>query len=129
MDNVQELATQNNQVSAEQIAAMLDASKKMKQLKPVIKLTSKYIELEKVGESFRGIFAGFSEITVSDKETAELKQLPAARFIVNGEMCINAGAVLVNELRKADVPTGTPLEVTYSKKESNTKIYELTLLA
>lgn len=129
MDNTQEVATTNNQAATSDLAALLDASKKMKALKPVIKLTSKYVELEKVGESFRGIFAGYSEITVSDKETGEMKQLPAARFIINGEMCVNAGAVLINELRKCDVTIGTPLEVTYAKKESNTKIYELTLLA
>lgn len=110
------------------LAKMLENSKKMKALKPVIKLTSKYIELEKVGESFRGIFAGFTEISVSDKETGELKNLPAARFVVDGEMAVNAGAVLVNELKKCDVTIGTPLEVKYAKKESNTKIYELTLL-
>jgi hypothetical protein len=35
----------------------------------------------------------------------------------------------VREFRGANVPTGTPVEVTFMKKEGNLKIYAVTVLA
>jgi hypothetical protein len=43
-------------------------------------------------------------------------------------MCINGGTVLVSELHNANVKPGTPLEVTYTEKKGNVKIYRITLL-
>jgi hypothetical protein len=106
----------------------MEKSDSLDKMQSVMKLTAKYIELEKPSESFRGVFIGMGEINVNDKNTGEVKSIPAARFIINKQVFINAGAVLVTEINRSGVPVGTPLEVTYERKEGNTKIYSITLL-
>ena len=98
-------------------------------LKTAINLSPEYIELAKPGESFRGIFWGFTEITVNDQVTDEQRQIPAAAFLVDKCIRINGGVALVSECKKAGIDKGTPLEVTFKEKKGNLKIYSLTLLA
>lgn len=123
-----EISTSNGMLDVVNIADLLVASTKLQTLKPVVTLSSEYIELESVGSSFRGIYAGTCEIKVTDKETGELRTLPSVRFIVDKKIRVNAGAVLVSECSRCGVSVGTPIEVKYTKKEGNVKIYELTLL-
>ena len=106
----------------------IERSASVDKLKPLMTLTADYIELEKPSESFRGIYVGLQEMKIADKATGELKHLNAARFIINKKIFINAGAVLVSELQRGNIPVGTPLLVTYERKEGNTKIYSITLL-
>jgi hypothetical protein len=108
--------------------AMIEKSAQLDQLKPMITLTADYIELEKPGEHFDGIFIGWQTMDITDQLTGELKKLKAGRFLCNKQVKINAGAVLVKELERADIQAGTALRVTYTKKEGNTKLYSLTLL-
>lgn len=110
------------------IADLLNASSNLDKLEPVVTLSSEYIELESVGSTFRGIFGGYTEINVTDRETGETRTLQAVRFVVDKKIRVNAGAVLVSECRKCAVNVGTPLEVKYTRKEGQVKIYELTLL-
>jgi hypothetical protein len=123
-----EIATSNGMLEVSNIADLLVASTKLDALKPVVTLSSEYIELESVGSTFRGIYAGPTEIQVTDKETAELRTIPAVRFVVDKKIRVNAGAVLVSEVKRCAVSVGTPIEVKYTKKEGQVKIYELTLL-
>jgi len=109
-------------------ASMVERSASMKELKPLITLTAEYIELEKPSEFFDGIFIGMQEMNLTDKQTGEQKTLNAARFLVDKQVKINAGAVLVAELERAKINVGTALRVTYLRKEGNTKLYTLTLL-
>ena len=109
-------------------AAMVERSANMQEMKPLITLTAEYIELEKPSEFFDGIFIGFQEMNLTDKQTGEQKSLSAARFLIDKQVKINAGAVLVAELNRAKIVVGTPLRVTYLRKEGNTKLYTLTLL-
>jgi hypothetical protein len=111
------------------LASALEKSSELTKMRKVMTLTAEYIELEKPSESFRGIFIGTQSMSITDKATGEMKTLTAARFVINQKIYINAGAVLISELQRANVPVGTPLEVTYEKKEGNTKIYSITLLA
>lgn len=133
MDN-QELANLSAEVEIAQqtpnidLAAIVVASSTMTKLKPQLTLTASYLEFEKVGEKFRGIYLGMSTMNVTDKQTGELKSLECVKFIKDGKVVINGGYVLVEEVKRAALPIGTPLEVTYLKKEGNTKIYELALL-
>lgn len=120
-----EIAQQNPNIDLAQIVAQ---SSKLEKLKPQLTLTASYKEFEKVGDSFRGIFLGMSHMNVTDKVTGELKALECVKFINDGKVVINGGYVLVEEMKRAAVPVGTPLEVTYVKKEGNTKIYEITLI-
>jgi len=128
MENNQQLARVND-VNAAITPEMLEASANLSNLKTAINLSPEYIELAKPGESFRGIFWGFTEITVNDQVTDEQRQIPAAAFLVDKCIRINGGVALVSECKKAGIDKGTPLEVTFKEKKGNLKIYSLTLLA
>lgn len=116
-------------IAQETLLAAIEKSTDLKKLKPAVTLTAQYLELEKPGESFRGVYIGTQPMTVADKATGEMKTLEAARFIIEKSVWINAGTVMVNEIKRANIPVGTPLEVTYLSKEGNTKLYSVTLLA
>ena len=118
-----------NDVNAAITPEMLEASSNLSKLKTAINLSPEYIELAKVGESFRGIFWGFTEITVNDQVTGEQRTIPAAAFLVEKTIRINAGVALVSECKKAGIDKGTPVEVIFKEKKGNLKIYSLTLLA
>ena len=118
-----------NDVNTAITPEMLEASANFTQLKAAINLSPEYIELAKPGESFRGIFWGFTEITVNDQVTGEQRTIPAAAFLVDKCIRINAGVALVGECRKSGIDKGTPVEVTFKEKKGNLKIYSLTLLA
>jgi hypothetical protein len=109
-------------------AELVAKSENLDKLKPVMTLTANYIELEKPGETFRGVFIGLQEMTVNDQQTGEQKHIKAARFLINKGVYINGGVVLINELERATVPVGTSIEVKYERKEGNTKIYSITLI-
>jgi hypothetical protein len=128
MENNQQLARVND-VNAAITPQMLEASANLSSLKTAINLSPEYIELAKPGESFRGIFWGFTEITVNDQVSGEQRQIPAAAFLVDKCIRINGGVALVSECKKAGIDKGTPLEVTFKEKKGNLKIYSLTLLA
>jgi hypothetical protein len=97
-------------------------------MEPVIQLTSEYVELAKPGETFKGIFIGFQGMNVTNKESGEVTERTAARFLINKVVKINAGVSLVREIKNAGLPVGTAVQVTYVKKEGNLKIYALELL-
>ena len=118
-----------NDVNTAITPEMLEASANLKQLKAAINLSPEYIEMAKPGESFRGIFWGFTEITVNDQVTGEQRTIPAAAFLVDKAIRINAGVALVGECKKSGIDKGTPVEVTFKEKKGNLKIYSLTLLA
>jgi hypothetical protein len=125
-ETTQEVSTPANALD---IQALLEKSSGLDKLETVVSLSPESITLEKVGESFRGIFMGFGEMTVNDPNVEEGKRtIPSAKFLIDKKMCINGGAVLVSELKNAGVKEGTPLEVTYTEKRGNVKIYRITLL-
>lgn len=128
MEQNKEIATANGMLEVANLNELLEASTNLDTLKPIVGLTSSYIELQSVGDSFKGIFAGYTEININDQDTGEVRTLPAVRFIIDKQMKVNAGAVMVSECKRAGVPIGTPLEVKYERKDNKIKIYTLTLL-
>lgn len=128
MENNQTVARVND-VNTAITPEMLEASANLTKLKAAINLSPEYIELVKAGESFRGIFWGFTEITVNDQVTGEQRTIAAAAFLVDKAIRINAGVALVGECKKSGIDKGTPVEVTFKEKKGNLKIYSLTLLA
>lgn len=128
MEQNKEIAIANGMLEVANLNDLLEASTNLDTLKPVVGLTSSYIELQSVGDSFKGIFAGYTEININDQDTGEVRTLPAVRFIIDKQMRVNAGAVMVSECRRAGVPVGTALEVKYERKDNKIKIYTLTLL-
>jgi hypothetical protein len=109
------------------LSELIAKSENLSKLKPVMTLTADYIELEKPDDAFRGVYIGLGEINVTDKSSGELRTIECVRFIVNKQVKINAGVSLVRELK--NVPSGTPVEVKYLRKDGNVKIYSVTLLA
>ena len=116
------------QVSVDPInfGELVAKSEGLTKLKPLMNLTADYVELEKPEDSFRGIYIGVGEINVTDQSTGELASKESARFLIDKQVKINAGVNLVRQIK--DVPVGTAVEVTYTKKEGNVKIYSVTLL-
>ncbi len=115
-------------INSDLLAQAIVKSTELKKMRKVMNLSAQYIELEKPSESFRGIYVGLQKMSITDKATGEMKSLVAARFIIEQSVFINAGAVLISELERAQIEIGTALEVTYERKEGNTKIYSITLL-
>lgn len=133
MENNQIIPTEENAVALgaaiPNLEQLLEESTQLEALTPAITLSAESISLEKVGESFRGIFIGFGTMTINDQNEPDgQRTIKAARFLINKQVRINGGVVLISELESANVLPGTKLEVTYSKKEGNVKIYSLTLL-
>lgn len=120
--------TSNAFTGIENIQNMLEASANLADKKPVLQLSATYAELAKPGESFRGIYMGLQDMTVTDKSTGEHITKKAARFLVNKQINLNAGVSLVNEITRTGLPVGTAVEVTYLKKEGNLKLYSVALL-
>ena len=58
-------------------------SKALKGMEVLMDLTAEYIELEKTGESFRGVYIGQQDMNITDKQTGESKKLKAARFLID----------------------------------------------
>jgi hypothetical protein len=134
-ENTQEIAVAANTeiaVAETQLptnfAQLLEASANVSKLKEVVTLTNEYIELDKPADSFKGIFVGFIKMNVTNKATGELREMSAAQFLIDKKMFINGGVNLVSQLQKGNVPSGTPIKVTYVRKDGNVKVYELTLL-
>jgi hypothetical protein len=61
---------------------------------------------------------------LTPQENTELAQVTDVNF----QALIDAGVVLVNEIDRSGINVGTPVEVTYTSKKGNVKIYSLTLL-
>jgi hypothetical protein len=127
-DNASVPANANIAITPELLSQAMEKSTSLDKGEVLMTLTAEYLELEKPSESFRGVFIGFQELTITNKQTGELEPLTAARFIINKQVFVNAGKVLISEINRAAIPVGTPLEVTYERKEGNTKIYSIALL-
>ena len=111
------------------LSQMLEASSNLSKATTSFTLSTSYIELPSEGDSFRGIFAGITTIQMTDQVTGEPKDQEVARFLIDKQVRINGGAVLLSELKSTGVAPGTPLEVTFVEKKGKTKIYSLTLLS
>jgi len=111
------------------LSQMLEASSNLSKATASSTLSTSYIELSSEGDSFRGIFAGITTISMTDQVTGEPKDQEVARFLIDKQVRINGGAVLLSELKSTGVAPGTPLEVTFVEKKGKTKIYSLTLLS
>lgn len=109
-------------------AALVEASAHLNDLEVILTLTAEYIEMNTIGEKVRGIYIGDGTMTITDKDTGEQKELPIARFLMDKQVKIHAGAVLVNEIKKHSVAVGQAVEITYTGKSDRTKLYSVSLL-
>ena len=83
MENTQ-ITTQENATTAvanldiTNFAELVERSTQLEKAKAILTLTAEYIELEKPGESFRGVYIGEQTMEIADKATGEIKALIAA---------------------------------------------------
>ena len=110
------------------LAQFLEESTQLETLEEKIILSPSGISLDKVGESFNGIFWGFSTLTVKDAITGDLKEIPAVQFMIDRQIRINGGAALVSEFKQIALERGAKVRVTYREKVGNLKIYSVSLL-
>ena len=110
------------------LAQFLEESTQLATLEEKIILSPSGISLDKVGESFNGIFWGFSTMTVKDAITGDLKEIPAVQFMIDKQVRINGGAALVSEFKQIALERGAKVRVTYREKVGNLKIYSVSLL-
>ena len=110
------------------LAQFLEESTQLETLEEKMILSPSGISLDKVGESFNGIFWGFSTMTVKDAITGDLKEIPAVQFMIDRQIRINGGAALVSEFKQIGLERGAKVRVTYREKVGNLKIYSVSLL-
>ena len=87
-------------------AELVAKSTSLDSMNQVLTLTAEYIELEKPAELFRVIYIGTKTMHLTDKVTGEEKSMDAVRFLINKQVFINAGVVLVNEIKRAGINVG-----------------------
>ena len=125
-DAAQSIALQSQ--SDLSLAQFLEESTQLATLEEKIILSPSGISLDKVSESFNGIFWGFSTMTVKDAITGDLKEIPAVQFMIDKQIRINGGAALVSEFKQIALERGAKVRVTYREKVGNLKIYSVSLL-
>lgn len=114
--------------STEDLASLLEASTSLKAKKPSLSLTQKYFEFAKIGEKTRGIFYGLTTITVKDQASDDLREIKAVQWISDKQVYINGGANLVSQIERLNLQKGAALEIEYTEKSGNVKVYSISLL-
>ena len=116
---------------AESLAAALKLSNELENREPVISIVPKYMEFSKAGTKERGVFMGFHKMLVKEKEqTAEksYKEIDGILWLAKGELWLNAGAALVGSVKRSNIEKGTPIEIEYTGRKGDVKLYDVRLL-
>lgn len=112
--------------------AALEAAEKLEDAEVAFQINSEYFEFKTEGEKVRGVFMGAVPVTFKDKQNpGQYKNETAVRWIgKDRKMYLCAGAALVNELTKAGVNQGTPIEIEYTGKgkDGQVKLYNVSVL-
>jgi hypothetical protein len=123
-------------VSRERFERIKNLSQRLDKGEPMFSIESQYKEFETPGESCRGVFLGFQEITIKGRrEGEEPRVLKSVKwFEANGKTYINSGAQLVGIIERSNIPGDTAIEIKYiGKKPSqnnggDVKMYEVFIL-
>jgi hypothetical protein len=103
-------------VSRERFEKIRSLSQRLEKGEPMFSIESQYKEFEKPGESCRGVFLGFQEITIKPRrEGEEPRVLKSVKwFEQDGKTYINSGAQLVGIIERSNIPADTAIEIKYS---------------
>lgn len=107
---------------------MSNYSEMLKGAQPKIVITPASLIMEKVGDTFRGLYLGQKETTKTDPKTGEVKILQVANFYDGEKVLFNMGAQLTRAI--APLRTGVSVEIKLIELKSNnkggkTKIYSV----
>jgi len=92
-----------------------------------VNVTPSYLEMKK-GETVFCKFVKFTQITINDKQTGEVKTHKAAILATSKGFVINSGVNLVNQLERSNFAAGTPLKIELTDIVKQTKIYTVFIL-
>lgn len=105
-------------------------SKDLDKKKAIFSINMGTFQLDKPGDSFRGLFYGIGTMTVTNKATGELTDLPAVQLVKDRKIWMNAGANLVGTLKGVNPAQGTAIEIVLKEiNKDNVKIYDVNVLA
>lgn len=103
----------------------------LKEAKTTITITPDPLVMEKVGDTFRGLYLGIRPFEKLDQTTGELKRMPVAHFWDGEKVVFNMGKQMTDSIQV--LPPGTSVEVKLKELKKNakggsTKIYSITPL-
>jgi len=111
---------------------MSDITALLDQAQPGVTITPVALIMEKDGETFRGVFLGFTTFEKVDEHTGDIKDVQVANFFYGNKVYFNMGAQLVRQLQ--NIPVGTCVQVTLDSQKARkagtgkTKIYHVDIL-
>lgn len=92
-----------------------------------ISLAPRYFEFEAPGDSVRGVFVGFKNLTLSDRETTAVLWMDKDMNVF-----LNSGVNLVDTFQGVGLEIGAPVEITYVEKKKvergSVKVYDVRIL-
>jgi hypothetical protein len=103
----------------------------LNEAEPSITITPTPLIMEKVGESFRGLYVGMQSFQKTNAQTGELQTLPVAHFYDGNGIRFNMGAQLTRAMSmlKPGISVEIKLvELKANNKGGKTKIYSVTPL-
>lgn len=112
----------------EDFAKLVASSKSLEEKKNSVSLTPTYLQFETAGTKVRGVFCGYTTISKKDATTQELTPIKCATWMENGKTFMAGGVALVDEFEKRNLPIGTSVEITYTGKKGNTKLFDLSII-
>jgi hypothetical protein len=117
--------------------AAAEKSGSLDKLKPQFSLVQEYLKINE-GESFRGIFAGFTVAEFTDEDSGESRANEAVRLVAiskdgSKKGYIHAGASLVSTFKRSNLAPGSAVEVQFKEVKVEGKkrinIFDVLLLS
>lgn len=108
-------------------AKILEASRGLAEKKNVVSVTPSYMEFTTEGAEVRGIFCGFAMISKKALD-GTLTPIKCATWMDNGKMFMAGGVALVSEFEQRNINEGTAVQIKYTGKRGNTKLFDLAII-
>lgn len=130
---VKETAIQavSSTINRDALAAIRETLSKIEEMEPGVSLAPTYFEFENTGDSVRGVFIGYKQLTVQDAERdGELKEITAVGWMnLDESVSVNAGVSLVGIFQQSGIQIGTPVEITFKGRKKvergSVKVYDV----
>lgn len=101
-----------------------------------VKLEADYFEFKVEGEKSRGVFLGYQDVQFKtqdfDPKNPTYTPGTAVKWMTKeggkAKAKICASVALVNTMKKNNVPVGSAIEIAYTGKDGNVKLFDVTIL-
>jgi hypothetical protein len=121
-------------VSQAQLKEIHKRAENLSNMSAGVSLNPRYYEFENAGDTVRGVFLGFKQLTMTDRATGKPKAVNAVMWMDETKsVFVNAGASLVGIFTEVDVPQFHGVQIEYTgetktKSGNNVKIYDVRIL-